>query len=151
MSIQTPANSDDNRFRQMFPELKVAEHCQNETKMKYITQYGLFKYFKDLLESDFCNKAYTFKFDKSTTSQVKEQHDGYMQYWNNSWERAVIVIRGSFFVNHRPSKKLPCGTFLRICEKDWSGCKSLVSFRNGLPKREFEVSKSSTRFARIMP
>ena len=40
--------------------------------MNHVIQYGLFPYFKDLFQFDFCNKACTFKFDEATTLQVKK-------------------------------------------------------------------------------
>ena len=60
-----------------FQTLKITEkYSQNETKMKYVTQYGLSSYFQDLLKSDLKGKPFSFKCDETTTSQTKKQYDG---------------------------------------------------------------------------
>ena len=41
------ANGDGDRFKTMFPAEK---YSQNETKMKYVIQFGLSPYFQDLLK-----------------------------------------------------------------------------------------------------
>ena len=60
------ANGDGDRFRQMFPDSKIAKgFSQNETKMMHV---GLSPYFKESLKNDFYFKAFCFKFDKTTTN-----------------------------------------------------------------------------------
>jgi len=66
------ANCDGDRFKTMFPDSKIAEkYSQNETKMKYVLQFGLSPYFQDLLKSDLKGKPFSFKFDETTTSQTE--------------------------------------------------------------------------------
>jgi len=66
------ADGDGDRFKAMFPDSKIAEkYSQNETKMKYVIQFGLSPYFQDLLKSDLRGKPFSFKFDETTTSQTE--------------------------------------------------------------------------------
>ena len=91
----------------MFPDSKIAEgYKQNETKIKYNIQYGIAPYFKEKLQKDFYNKPFSFKFDETTTSQVKKQYDGYVQYWSKTWNCIQISYCGSLFVDPCPAGKL---------------------------------------------
>ena len=59
----------------MFPDSKIArKYKQSETKVKYSVRFGIAK-------QDFSKTPFTFKFDETTTSQIKKQYDGYIQYW----------------------------------------------------------------------
>ena len=101
------ANGDGSRYQKMFPDSKIAEgYKQNETKIKYNIQYGIAPYFKEKLQKDFYNKPFSFKFDETTTSQVKKQYDGYVQYWSKTWNCIQISYCGSLFVDHCPAEKL---------------------------------------------
>ena len=101
------ATGDGDRFRQMFPDSKIAQgYKQNETKMAYVIKYGLSPYFRESLKSDFHAKAFCFKFDETTTSQVKKQYDGFVQYWSKSQNGIVVAYCGSLFVDHCPAEKL---------------------------------------------
>ena len=74
------ASRDGDRFCQMFPDSKVAKgFSQNETKMMYVIKFGLSPYFKESLKNDFYSKAFCFKFDETTTNQIKKQYDGFVQ------------------------------------------------------------------------
>ena len=65
-------NGDGDRFQTMFPDSKIAEkYSQNETKMKYLIQYGLSSYFQDLPKGNLKGKPFSFKFDKTTTPRPK--------------------------------------------------------------------------------
>ena len=75
----------------MFPDSKIAEgYKQNETKIKYNIQYGIAPYFKEKLQKDFYHNPFSFKFDETTTSQVKKQYDRYVHYWSKTWKRIEI-------------------------------------------------------------
>ena len=101
------ATGDGDRFRQMFPDSKIAQgYKQNETKMAYVIKYGLSPYFRESLKSDFHSKAFCFKFDEATTSQVKKQYDGFVQYWSKSQNKIAMAYCGSLFVDHCPAEKL---------------------------------------------
>ena len=59
------ANGDSDRFKKMFPDLQiVAKYSQEETKSKYVVQFGLAPFVKDELSIDVQKTPYAFKFDK---------------------------------------------------------------------------------------
>ena len=89
------ATGDGDRFRQMFPDSKIAQgYKQNETKMAYVIKYGPSPYFRESLKSDFHSKAFCFKFDETTTCQVKKQYDGFVQYWSKSQNKIAMAYCG---------------------------------------------------------
>ena len=95
------------KFRRMFPDSKIAEaYQQGETKIKYVIQFGIAPYIKNELLNDFKNQPFTFKFDETTTSQVKKQYDGYVQFWSNTTNQIVNRYCGSVFVGHCRSEQL---------------------------------------------
>ena len=68
------AYGDGDRFRQMFPDSKIDKgFSQNETKMMCVIKFGLSPYFKESLKNGFYSKAFCFKFDETTTNQIKKQ------------------------------------------------------------------------------
>ena len=98
------ANGDGHRFRTMFPDSKIAEqYSQNETKIKYVVQFGLSSYFQYVLKSDLKVKPFSFKFDETTTSQAKKQYDGFVQFWSERFNAVIMAYCGSFFVDHCPA------------------------------------------------
>ena len=77
-------NKDSLIYKEMFPDLKIAaSFSQEETKVKYNIQYGIAPYKTESFSKDLCNCPFTFKFDETTTKQVKKQYDGYVQYFLN--------------------------------------------------------------------
>ena len=67
------ANGDGDRFHTMFPDSAIAKsYKQGETKVKYCLQYGIAPHLKDLIVKDLANSPFTFKFDETTTSQVRK-------------------------------------------------------------------------------
>ena len=81
------ANSDGQRFRLMFPDFEIAKNYeQADTKIKYNIPFGIAPYLKEKLTYDVRNKPFTFKCDETTTSQVKKQYDGYLQYWSPTFK-----------------------------------------------------------------
>ena len=74
-------NGGGDRFHQILLVSKIAQECkQNEAKMIYIIKYSLCPYFRESLKSDLHSKVFCFKFDETTTSQIKKQYDGFVQY-----------------------------------------------------------------------
>ena len=77
-------NKDSLIYKEMFPDSKIAaSFSQEETKVKYNIQYGIAPYITESFIKDLCNCPFTFKFDETTTKQVKKQYDGYVQYFLN--------------------------------------------------------------------
>ena len=55
----------------MFPDSDIAKgYKQSQTKIKYSIQFWLAKYFMQFLQ-DFLGRAFSFKFNETTTSLVK--------------------------------------------------------------------------------
>lgn len=95
------SNGDSERFRRMFPDSQIAaKYSQEETKSKYVIQFGLAPYVKEELINEVKKTPYSFKFDESTTSQVKKQYDGYVSFYSTSLGRIVTSYCGSLFVGH---------------------------------------------------
>ena len=67
------SENDNERFKIMFPDSKIAQsYRQGKTKVRYNIQYGIAPHVKQMLIYDVNNTPFTFKFDESTTSQVKK-------------------------------------------------------------------------------
>lgn len=101
------ANDEARRFAIMFPKSLVAKNFKlNETKMKYTIQFGIAPYFKERLKADLKDTAFTFKFDETTSQQVKKQYDGYTQYWSDEHQCIKVSYNGTLMVDHCPAEKL---------------------------------------------
>ena len=102
------ANGDSQRFKQMFPDSEFAKkYCQEETKTKYVIQFGIAPYVKSELLQDFEGSPFSFKFDETTTSKVQKQYDGYITYISPlANNRVVTRYAGSLFVSHCTAEDL---------------------------------------------
>ena len=90
----TKVNND--KLRRMFPDSQIAKSVhQAETKTKYIIQFGVAPYVRKQVIEDFTGQPFTFQFDETTTSQIKKQYDGYVQFWSLS--KNMIMNRFAFF------------------------------------------------------
>lgn len=69
----TTDDSDD--FRRMFPDSVIAQkYHQSKTKVNYVIKHGISPYVKDLYINYFNGTPFVFKFDETTTLQVKKKH-----------------------------------------------------------------------------
>ena len=94
------SNCENDNFRRMFPDSIIAsKYSQGELQTKYIIQFGLARYIRNELTADIVGKPFPFKFDKSTTQQVKKC-DGYITYFCNSSKKIVTSFCGPLFVVH---------------------------------------------------
>ena len=85
----------------MFPDSNIAKQFnQQETKAKYTIQFGIAQYVKEKLILDVSNKPFSFKFDKTTTSQIKKQYDAYVTYFSYTNQVIVTAFCGFQFVGH---------------------------------------------------
>lgn len=101
------AADDSERYQKMFPDSEIAKcYKQGSSKVRYIIQYGIAPYFQKLLEDEVSDSPFTFKFDETTTSQVKKQYDGHIQFWSEKENRIVNNYCGSLFVGHCTSEDL---------------------------------------------
>lgn len=100
-------SNDNKKFRLMFPGNDIANaYEQGETKTKCMIQFGIAPHFRKEMLNDFKNKPFTFKFDETTTSQIKKQYDGYVQYWSTKMEKVINRYCGSLFLGHCAAKDL---------------------------------------------
>ena len=98
---------DGERFRLMYPDSPTAaKYQQSRTKVNYVIKHGISPYVKDLYIKDLIGTPFVFKFDETTTLQVKKQYDGYIQYWSKEMNLVNSVYCGSLFVGHCFSKYL---------------------------------------------
>ena len=91
----------------MFPESRfAANYSQGKTKIRYNIQFGIALYIKQMLLYDVNKTPYTFKFEKSTSSQIKKQYDANLQYWSTKYDEVSNRCRGSLFVGHCTHEQL---------------------------------------------
>ena len=89
----------------MCPYSEIAKsYRQGETKVKYCLQYGIVLHFKDPMVKDLADSL--FKFDETTTSQVKKQYDAHVQFCSGKENRAIIAYCESLFVGHCTAEDL---------------------------------------------
>ena len=92
-------NGDSDRFKKLLPDSQIAaKYSQGETKPKYVVQFGLAPFVEDELITDVQKTGYSFKFDKTTNSQVKKQCDRYISFFSKKLHKIVALFCGSLFV-----------------------------------------------------
>ena len=85
----------------MFPNSKIAEsYQQQETKLKYLLQFGIVPYIRKKLLMEVKDQAFCFKFDESTTTQVKKQCDDYFIYYLLSQKEILTSYCGLLFIDN---------------------------------------------------
>ena len=85
----------------MVPDSEIAKsYSQGKTKVKYSIQFGIAPYLKEKVMNELNGVPYTFKFDETTTSQVKKQYDAYIQFCHFGKSEVVNVYIGSLFLGH---------------------------------------------------
>ena len=78
---------------------EIAKHYEMSlTKVMYIIQYGIAKYFKDELIKEAKEKHFTFHHDDSTTLQTKKLFDGYVKFFSKELGEVVIAYCGTLFI-----------------------------------------------------
>ena len=76
------ANGDSDRFKEMFLDLQiVAKYLQEGTKAKYVVQFGLAPFVKDVLITDVQKTSCSFNINKTTDSQVRKEYEGYIKFF----------------------------------------------------------------------
>ena len=85
----------------MFPNSKIAEsYQQQETKLKYLLQFGIVPCIRKKLLMEVKDQAFCFKFDESTTEQVKKQCDDYFIYYLLSQKEILTSYCGLLFIDN---------------------------------------------------
>lgn len=70
------------------------------TKCQYVIEFALKPYILEYLCDDFRDVPFTFKFDETTTVQVKKQYDAHVQYYSKKFGSVINHFCGSLFVGH---------------------------------------------------
>ena len=105
---------DGSGISQVRSHMSGPTHLEHEKRMKnqvtfYRSDNGSTVTSKNkfvLLPYEQIVKAEVFQFDDTTTSHVKKQYDGFVQYWSKSQNLIVVAYCGSLFVDHCPAEKL---------------------------------------------
>ena len=67
------ASPDNERFKKMFPDSEIARaYKQGETKVMYSIKFGIAPFLKQQMMNRLKGVPFTFKFDETTTCQVKK-------------------------------------------------------------------------------
>ena len=91
----------------MFPDSNIAQQFnQKEAKAKYTIQFGIAQYAKEKLILDVSRKPFSFKFDQTTTSQIKKQYDAYITSFFYTNQVIATAFCGSLFVYHCTAEDL---------------------------------------------
>ena len=79
------ASEDDNsNYRDMFTDSDIAKgYSQGPNKVKYMIQFGIAPIIRGIILDDLRGKPFSFRFDETTTSQVRKQYDGYASYYSD--------------------------------------------------------------------
>ena len=68
--------------------------------MAYCIKYGLADYYIKKNLFDIQNQPFTFKFDETTTKQVKKQYDAYINYFSPMDKKIINTYAGSLFLGY---------------------------------------------------
>ena len=74
-------NSDNDKYKLMFPDSKIASSHRQKTidkrqkadKVKYMIQFGIAPYLQKIILNELKELPFSFRFDETTASQVKKQ------------------------------------------------------------------------------
>ena len=93
------ANEDAELFCAQFHDSDIAKnYAMGETKLKYLIGYGIYPYLKECMLEELKGMPFSFRFDETTTSQVKKQYDGYITYYSKKEKKVSTRYVGSLFV-----------------------------------------------------
>lgn len=96
------SNGGNNQtFGAMFPDSEIAnDYKMSQTKCKYLIQFGIYPWIMEEMLKDLKGKPFSYKFDETTTSQVKKQYDAYVQYESERFGDIINWYCGSLFLGH---------------------------------------------------
>ena len=96
-------NESNELFRTMFPDSNIAKQFRlGEGKLRYIVNFGLAPYFKELLTGDVTNSAcHVISFDEIMNSVTQRcQIDFIIRFWNEMEEQVQSRYWDSDFIGH---------------------------------------------------
>lgn len=84
------ADSDSEQYVKMFSDSTIAKSFQQKNKkLKYMIQFGIVPYLKELTLKELVDLPFSFRFDESKTSKIKKQYDAYATYQSNHFSRIL--------------------------------------------------------------
>ena len=93
--------TQENPFQFNFRILTSSQdYKMEETKAKYFIQFGICPYLRFMFLEDMKNMPFMFRFDETTTSQIKKQYGGYVNFYSKQERKVVTRYTGSLFVGH---------------------------------------------------
>ena len=93
------ADSDAEKYAKMFPCCReVKDYHQKSNKVKYMIQFGIAPSLIEVILAELRDLPFTFRFDETTTSQIKKQYDGYATYDSPFFGRIITTYIGTLFV-----------------------------------------------------
>ena len=96
-------NESNELFRTMFPDSNIAKQFMlGEDKQRYIVNFGLAPYFKELLTGDVTNSpCHVISFDESMNSVTQKcQIHFIIRFWNEMEEQVQSPYWDSDFIGH---------------------------------------------------
>ena len=60
-------------------------------QMKYMMQFGIAPVIRVIILDDLKGKPFSFRFDETTTSQIKKQYDGYAIFFSDHFNQIVTA------------------------------------------------------------
>ena len=101
------ADADNEKYRKMFPDSAIANsYKQKSDKVKYMLQFGVAPFMRSVILNELKGLPFSFRFDETTTSQVKKQYDAYATYNSKHFGRIITVYLGTLFVGKFTSEDL---------------------------------------------
>ena len=92
-------DEDNDLYQRMFPDSNISKnYCQSRGKVKYVIQFRISPYIKELVQSDIQGQPFTFHFDETTNNQVKKQYDGYVTCFSPNHKEISSAYCGSLYV-----------------------------------------------------
>ena len=93
------ADADNEKHRKMFPDSAIANsYKQKSDKVKYMLQFGVAPLMESFILNELKGLPFSFRFDETTTFQVKKQYDAYATYKSKHFGRIITVYLGTLFI-----------------------------------------------------
>ena len=83
----------------MFPNSQIAKSYKQKTnKVKYTVQFGIEPWFRNIVLKELKTLPFSFRFDETTTAQIKKQYDAYATYHSRHVGQAMTAYLGTLSV-----------------------------------------------------
>ena len=93
------SDGDNEMCKEMFPDSEIAKsYAQKSTKVKYMIQFGIAPVIQQLVLDDIKGNPFSFRFNETTSKQIKKQYDGYATYFSSIHNDVLTSYLGILFV-----------------------------------------------------